>query len=521
MLFNSPEFLFLFLPISLWLFFVFSRMFGNEVAIASLVLCSLLFYGWWNPHYLFLLLFSIGFNFLLGRQLAAAPRKYLLVFGIATNLALLGYFKYAGFVASNLGSLFGGEWALGQIILPLAISFFTFQQIAYLVDSYRGITSEYRFLHYALFVSFFPQLIAGPIVHHKDILPQFLCSDRFSLNQSNLMIGLSIFSIGLFKKTVLADGVADYSSPVFMSAEAGHSLDFFSAWGGALAYTFQLYFDFSGYSDMAIGLARMFGIVLPLNFYSPYKALSIDEFWRRWHITLSNFLRDYLYIPLGGNRRGQLRRYFNLMITMILGGVWHGAGWNFLIWGALQGGYLVINQLWRGWLVRIGFAGEFSRSYIFCSWLLTMLCVVVGWVFFRAATFDGALIFLKGMFGFSGFTLPNGVLVRLGAAGELLSGIGVEAVHGGGSFFVETWLWVCILFFITVFMPNVQDIFNRVTCSLTDRELEKQALGASLSFPVGQLKWQYTIAWAAFSGLLFALSILTFFQVSEFLYFQF
>ncbi len=256
-----------------------------------------------------LLIFSIVFNFQLGKYLAAGDKPALLVGGVAVNLGLLGYFKYAGFIVTNLSQLLSENWSLGAIILPLAISFFTFQQIAYLVDSHRGITKEYQFLHYALFVSFFPQLIAGPIVHHKDMLPQFIRSERFRVSPVNLAIGPSIFAIGLFKKTVLADGIAVYANPVFGAADAGAELDFFSAWGGVLAYTFQLYFDFSGYSDMAIGLARMFGIVLPLNFYSPYKAASIDEFWRRWHITLSNFLRDYLYIPLGGNRRGSFRRY--------------------------------------------------------------------------------------------------------------------------------------------------------------------------------------------------------------------
>tara|TARA_R110002094_G_scaffold203564_1_gene174673 strand:- start:317 stop:1882 length:1566 start_codon:yes stop_codon:yes gene_type:complete len=521
MLFNSPEFLFVYLPITLWLFFFFSKTFGNEVAIASLVVCSLFFYGWWNPWYLLLLAFSIGFNFWLGKRLAEAPDKYVLGVGIAVNLALLGYFKYAGFIVTNLSVLLENDWSLSAIILPLAISFFTFQQIAYLVDSFRGITREYRFIHYALFVSFFPQLIAGPIVHHKDMLPQFLSRERFHFEGTNLAIGLSIFAIGLFKKTVLADGVSEYANPVFRAADAGEALDFFKAWGGALAYTLQLYFDFSGYSDMAIGLARMFGIVLPLNFYSPYKASSIDEFWRRWHITLSNFLRDYLYIPLGGNRRGRIRRYVNLLTTMILGGIWHGAGWNFLIWGGLQGSYLVINQVWRGWIARTGLAGRGGLSYLVCSWVLTMFCVVVGWVFFRATTLDGALNVLRGMFGFNGATVPNGILVRLGEFGEVMLSLGIVPVHGGGSVFLDTWLWVSILFVIAVSLPNVQDIFNRVTCSLTDRELNAARLISPLAWLAIRLRWQNTFGWAVVNGVLLALALLTFFQVSEFLYFQF
>lgn len=320
MLFNSFEFLFLFLPATIFLFLLSAKRWGNEAAISVLVLCSLFFYSWWNPVYLLLLLFSMGFNYQVGKRLGNGGGKPLLTLGIIVNLGLIAYYKYAGFIIFNINTMAGTDWDLGQIILPLAISFFTFQQIAYLVDSYRGITREYQFIHYALFVSFFPQLIAGPIVHHKDMLPQFSRNERFQLKPRDVAIGSSIFAIGLFKKTVLADGVAVYANPVFSAADTGQSLDFFSAWGGALAYTFQLYFDFSGYSDMAIGLARILGIILPLNFDSPYKATNISEFWRRWHMTLSRFLRDYVYIPMGGNKHGQARRYINLSATMLLGG---------------------------------------------------------------------------------------------------------------------------------------------------------------------------------------------------------
>ncbi|MFT5677270.1 MAG: alginate O-acetyltransferase complex protein AlgI, partial [Paraglaciecola sp.] len=268
MLFNSVEFIFVFLPFCLLLFFYLAKHWGNEAAIFGLVACSLIFYGWWNPKYLVLLMTSMIFNYHVGSLLSRNRNKKLLTISIALNLLSIGYFKYAGFILFNINTLSGENWNLGTIILPLAISFFTFQQISYLVDSYRGITKEYSFLHYALFVSFFPQLIAGPIVHHKEMLPQFSRAQSYQINSLDIKIGLSIFAIGLFKKTVLADGVAVYATPIFLSADSGNNIDFFMAWGGALAYTFQLYFDFSGYSDMAIGLARLFGIVLPLNFYS-------------------------------------------------------------------------------------------------------------------------------------------------------------------------------------------------------------------------------------------------------------
>lgn len=316
-----------------------------------LILSSLFFYGWWNPAYLSLILFSMLFNYAFGTILSNGEkpkiRKYLLWVGVTTNLGFLGYFKYANFFVDQLNWAANSNFHLEKIILPLAISFFTFQQIAFLVDSYRHETKEFNFLQYCLFVTFFPQLIAGPIVHHKEMMPQFASNQVYKVNYKSLAIGLIIFTIGLFKKVILADGVAIYATPIFAEAEAEIAITLFSAWGGALAYTLQLYFDFSGYSDMAIGIAFMFGIKLPINFNSPYKSQSIIEFWRRWHITLSRFLRDYLYITLGGSKKGNVRRYVNLFITMLLGGIWHGAGWTFIIWGMLHGTYLMINHAWR------------------------------------------------------------------------------------------------------------------------------------------------------------------------------
>ncbi|MBT5260335.1 MAG: MBOAT family protein, partial [Nitrospina sp.] len=347
MLFNSYAFIFLFLPVTLLGFQLIGNRGHCRVAVSWLIGASLFFYGWWNPAYLGLILTSILFNYAVGVSLGSRPAKTVLVVGIAANLGLLGYFKYANFFVDNINALTGSDIVLERIILPLAISFFTFQQITYLVDTYRGETQECDFLRYCLFVTFFPQLIAGPIVHHREMMPQFAKDTFCRLKAKHLAVGLTIFSVGLFKKVILADGIAVYSTPVFDAAEAGVILTFVDAWCGALAFTFQLYFDFSGYSDMAIGLGRMFGIILPVNFFSPYKASNIIEFWRRWHITLSRFARDYLYIPLGGNRKGTLLRFANLMITMLLIGLWHGAGWTFVIWGGLHGSYLVINHGWH------------------------------------------------------------------------------------------------------------------------------------------------------------------------------
>lgn len=520
MLFNSFEFLLFFLPVTLALFFLSARYISNEVAIGVLVLCSLVFYSWWNPAYLILILVSMVFNYQVGKRLGQRGHKGLLTLAISMNLGLLAYYKYAGFFVDNMNSLLSTNWSLGTILLPLAISFFTFQQIAYLVDSHKGITREYRFLQYALFVTFFPQLIAGPIVHHRDMLPQFTRATRFHLDSNHFAVGLSIFAIGLFKKTVLADGVAPYANPVFNAADSGQAVDFFTAWGGALTYSFQLYFDFSGYSDMAIGLARIFSIVLPLNFYSPYKAANIAEFWRRWHITLSQFLRDYVYIAMGGNRHGNTRRRFNLMTTMLLGGLWHGAGWNFIIWGGLHGLYLVIHQLWRASLSKLSLRPRGS-VYSALAWLVTMLCVVAGWVFFRATTFEGAKELLQSMIGLHGFALPSGIIARLGGVGNFLQSLGVNGALGGGQDFVLTWLWIAVLLVIVLVIPNVQDMFNWTKCSLREQQFDTTDSVWPLLSWVRKMQWKESMGWALASAVCLAFGLLTLFQVSEFLYFQF
>lgn len=506
MLFNSYEFLFAFLPLTVVGYFLLGRAAGATAAKVWLIAASLFFYSWWNPVYLGLLAVSIGVNFWFGSQLARHSSKSFLIAGVLFNLGLLGYFKYAGFFVDTMAALTGSEWRIGAIVLPLAISFFTFQQIAFLVDAYRNESSESNFLSYCLFVTFFPQLIAGPIVHHKQMLPQFSRPETFTFQADKVSVGVTVFALGLFKKVVLADSIAVYGSPVFAAADGGAAVTFFEAWGGALAYTFQLYFDFSGYSDMAIGLALIFGIRLPVNFESPYKALSISDFWRRWHITLSTFLRDYLYIALGGNRKGPVRRYVNLALTMLLGGLWHGAGWTFVIWGGLHGAYLVVNHAWRK---LFGRRLHGARVYSVFAWGLTFLSVVVGWVFFRATTLDGALNMLQGMAGLNGAQLD----VRLA---ELLSVLAPWVEFKGkhaGVFNLTGGLWIVGLALIAFWMPNVRQLVRYTPPGTTS--------AGSTSSATAFWHWQPNLRWATLIALLALSAIFSMNRISEFLYFQF
>src|SRR6202049_3128279 len=394
MLFNSYPFIFLFLPIVLIGYFALVRL--NHLApVICLALASLVFYSVSNWQFVLFLLASVAFNYgigllLISKRLRPGPRFFALTVGVAGDLLVLGYFKYAGFLAANLNAIFSTGFTV-NILLPVGISFYTFTQIAFLVDAYRGNVARYRLPHYALFVTYFPHLIAGPILHHRDMIPQFERKETKRPDPHLILCGLIIFAIGLFKKTCLADGI----QPLVALAFGPTAPSFDQAWIGALAYTFQLYFDFSGYSDMAIGISLMFGIFLPLNFNSPYKAQNIIDFWRRWHMTLSQFLRDYLYIPLGGNRHGRTLRYVNLMITMLLGGLWHGAAWTFAAWGALHGVYLCINHAWTNYGPAV--APRFERLTSIVAFILTFLSVVIAWVFFRADNMASALYVLSKM----------------------------------------------------------------------------------------------------------------------------
>jgi len=487
MLFNSYEFIFVFLPITFFIYFYLNHKRLTEASKGFLVCSSLFFYSWWNVAYLPIILSSMVFNYVIGRSLNKTckdkskgfSKKSILIFGIVFNLSLLGYFKYTDFLIENFNLAFSSDADLLHLALPLAISFFTFQQIAYLVDSYRQETKEYDFLNYALFVTFFPQLIAGPIVHHKEMMPQFAKTRNKVKNYRNIAMGLFIFSIGLFKKVVIADTFAVWATNGF---DVATTLNLFEAWATSLSYTFQLYFDFSGYTDMAIGLALLFNIRLPVNFNSPYKATNIQDFWRRWHITLSRFLRDYVYIPLGGNRKGGFRTYNNLMATFVLGGLWHGAAWTFVFWGFLHGLALIIQRLWS----KLGI-----KLWTWLAWLITFNFVNITWVFFRAKEWDDALKVLNSM-----FSLDNVVLhIKLKDKLLFLSQYNVEfgTMFGvQGTSFVAVWLAFTLLLVIS-FKNTIQ-------------------LSSAL-----RLNTYY----ALITALLFVIALYDMNKISEFLYFNF
>jgi D-alanyl-lipoteichoic acid acyltransferase DltB (MBOAT superfamily) len=489
MLFNSFPFTFLFLPACLILFYGLGRL-ERRAAAAFLALASLFFYGWWNSRYVLLLVASICGNFLLSEAIVRnkqrpAAARLLLVIAVAADLALLGYYKYVDFFVANLGILTGANLELLNIALPLGISFFTFTQIAFLVDSYRNVARERDFVHYLLFITYFPHLIAGPILHHAEMMPQFGKSTTYRFHPERLAAGTTLFILGLAKKVICADGISPVARTVFGAAAAGDQIDLLHAWSGALAYTMQIYFDFSAYCDMALGISIMFGIRLPLNFDSPYKAASIIDFWRRWHMTLSRFLRDYLYIPLGGSRCTPPRRYLNLMVTMLLGGLWHGAAWTYVAWGGLHGFYLVMNHGWR--YVKPQGGGNLMTHA--GSVLLTFLCVVVAWVFFRAQSIQDAFGLLRGMAGLHGLNNPSAPYIsnQQMLCLPLLAGV--------------CWL-----------LPNSYQILGSHSPALQ-----------TVPPTTGMLTWKPSPAWAACLGMLAALCVAEMLSgaPSEFIYFQF
>lgn len=519
MLFNSYEFLFVYLPFVLAAFFAIAR-FSRAGARVFLALASLFFYGWWDWRYVGLLLLSIATNFALGMAIGggqAKARERWLVAGLVFNLGLLGFFKYTNFFLDTLSEVSGRNFGLADIVLPLGISFFTFTQIAFLIDVKRRIAVEFNFTNYVLFVTYFPHLIAGPVLHHKEMMPQFAKPDMGSAKAEDFAVGAALFTIGLAKKVLVADNFAPFATPLFAGAHAGAEPALIAAWAGALAYTMQIYFDFSGYSDMAVGLSRLFGVRLPVNFASPYKSGSIIDFWRRWHMTLSRFLRDYLYIPLGGNRLGEGRRQMNLLATMVLGGLWHGAAWTYVVWGTLHGLYLTVNHAWRR---RFGPAR--SRPAVAAAWALTFLCVVVAWVFFRAESMQAALAVLSGMAGANGVVLPAKLAPWVG---PLAAHLPVPFAFSSGM----TWNYFSIApgqslgdpirFFtllgagaVLLALPNSQQLLARYRPVL--EMAEPQAAGLKLDGRAG------VATGLALAALLFA-CLVNLNHKSEFLYFQF
>jgi alginate O-acetyltransferase complex protein AlgI len=517
MLFNSLGFVFLFLPLVLAGYYLFVRFGFQHRIFAYLCAVSLIFYSVWNPPYTLLLIGSMGGNYLIGRAIELRDgkpgRKMLLAFGIIANLAVLGWFKYANFFVDNVNLAAGTDWALEPILLPLAISFYTFQQIAYLMDIERGEIRSGGISRYATFVIFFPQLVAGPIVHYKEMMPQFFGRKLGRFAGSNLAIGLTIFLIGLFKKTVIADSAALYSTPIFDLAAQGDEIGLLQAWTAAITYTIQLYFDFSGYSDMAVGLARMFGIKLPPNFHSPLKAASIIEYWRRWHITLQQFIVSYMYQPIllpltrvaSEWRLGQggyffLTVIFPTVLVFILIGLWHGAAWTYVLFGTMHGLYLATNEFWRmRFRKRRRKTGPPAPAMNAVYHLITLLAVVFANVVFRAEDVASAMRIWRGM-------------VRFDRLPELGSAIPVEASEWLSKPFAFSLIAIAII----AFMPNTQQFMMRY------QPVYGWKAWREVAPPAITLHWRPTIGWAAAMALIGFLGIAFISRgQSEFIYFNF
>jgi len=502
MLFNSYEFLFLFLPIVVIGYRLLARFGRTIIAITWLALASYVFYLSGETLYPWMLAGSILFNFVTGRWIERAEnprRKRLLIFGVVGNLALLGFFKYSNFAVSQfvaLGILDASTWA---IVLPIGISFFTFTQIAYLADVAARKTSSPDIVRYGLFVSYFPHLIAGPILHNKEMLPQFEHPGVRRLSV-DLYAGLGMFAIGLAKKVLLADPCGAVASGVFGTTDSPPG--FYVAWVGTIAYTLQIYFDFSGYSDMAIGISRMLGIDLPINFNSPYKSRSILEFWRRWHITLSRFLRDYLYIPLGGNRKGEARRFVNLFTTMLLGGIWHGAGWTFVIWGGMHGAAQTIAHGW----VAIGKHRRLPRIPGWLGWPITMIFVMFAWVPFRSVDLTVMMRMWSAMLGGAGFDVP-----AIGIAKPLLIFGGSSVPVNFGSPAILTMAGAAL---VALLAPNSQQIMARFDMGLDSPGYLARGRPSRITLRMGWFS-------CLFVGILLGLAIRSIGGYSEFIYFQF
>lgn len=550
MLFNSYSFLFLFLPVTVLGFVAVSTLQVRRLSLAWLVLCSLVFYGAWNPINLAIIPPSIAINYglaaCLRRQLQrgeAGERLagWLLSLGIVFNLCFLGYFKYKNFFIDSANEVFGTDWPLYSVFLPLGISFITFQKIAFLADVRAGTVKDFKFFDFLTFVFFFPQLIAGPIVHYGEMMPQFE-QIRGRLDARNLAIGICLFVMGLFKKVMIADNIAPYASPIFAAAAHGEPVTFFNAWMGALAYTFQVYFDFSGYSDMALGLARIFGIRLPVNFNSPLKSSSIIEFWSRWHITLSRFLSAYVYMPIHmalmrlrmrqgksllSRRNRSLSAYLALIagptvFTMLLSGLWHGAGVTFLAWGGVHGILLAVNQAWRQWRPAWD-KDAYDRIMKPLGFAMTFFAVTVAMVLFRADSMAAAGQIYHGMAGINGVSLPQSILHGLGRAGEWLLAAGVVAEVSAASRFAFLCAWLLVLFLVATRAPNTLDLMRNFDPALHFKPPAALPPGPAIttSRRARSLEIRWDRQWALAMAALFVIASLGLSRPSEFLYWQF
>jgi D-alanyl-lipoteichoic acid acyltransferase DltB (MBOAT superfamily) len=536
-------FIFAFLPVTLALFFL-AGTHSRRLALVWLTLASLFFYAWWRPINVLIIGPSLLVNYLIARALVRvcasgtppARARWLLAGGIVFNLSFLGYFKYVNFVAGALNDIAGTQFVLEQVILPLGISFITFQKIAFLVDVHSQRIKSFSFADYCLFVLFFPQLIAGPIVHFREMMPQFQrASCRF--DKEDVAVGLTLFFMGLFKKVCLADGIAPYVTPTFESAAAGGNIPLILAWIAALGFTLQIYFDFSGYSDMALGLGRCFGVRLPPNFDSPLKASSIIEFWLRWHMTLTRFLTAYLYNPMVlwltrrrlakglstiGGRNSSGGAFVQLLmgptlLTMLVSGLWHGAGYLFILWGLLHGVYLTINHAWR--LIGPGLwssRASYERFMLPTGFVLTFAAVVFGMVLFRATSGEAASAILKGMIGMNGISLPQQLLDRLGPlAGQLQRFVAVNTEQSLMDFALGV-SWVGSLLFVALALPNTLEIMARYEPALGVKSGPGDRVGLTRLFT-----WGTTLPWALAVSALAAMAIIQLGGNSEFLYWQF
>lgn len=536
MLFNSAAFLLEFLPVTFAGFVLLAGLRQRRLAGLWLTLASLVFYSWWRPANLPLLILSMTVNFAMGGILMRYPRKVLLALGIAFNIVLLGYFKYAAFLVTSFVEVTSADWQIPHVILPLAISFFTFQQIAYLVDAFGGRVSERDPLNYCLFITFFPHLIAGPITHHKEMLSQFSGPGRFRPRWDLVGLGATLFMIGLFKKVMVADPFGVAVRPIFAAAETG-GVPLVQAWTGALSYALQIYFDFSGYTDMAIGLGLLFGISLPPNFNSPYKARNVIDYWSRWHMTLTRFLTAYVYNPIVvalTRRRARLRQplpkrgrmttgtfvalvALPTILTMFISGIWHGAGWQFVIFGLLHGAYLTIAHAWRSWKVHRGKDVDGGGAVaVAASTLLTFLCVVVALVFFRAPSVAAAIDMLRGMIGANEIILPK-FAAGLPGADSLTRLLGVHYAHL--EMFEPIYAARILIFLAVVWtLPNAYQWLRSYPTALDFHPAPSWLEGAA-----PRLRWRPSIVWGFSLGAVSALTLL--FALSsaptEFLYFQF